>query len=559
MAVTTSPSRPSRRAAGGWVWLAASGLVAMLVLLPVAALVAVAAGGSDSWAPLVGSVLPSALPTTALLLAGVAIVTIAIGTGTAWLTAAHEFPGRRILDWALLLPLAVPTYVVAFAYLDLLHPIGPVQTAIRAVFGIHSPRDFRLPDIRSLPGAILLFGFVLYPYVYLSVRALFLMQAATWLEAAQTLGAGRGRLFRRIALPLARPAIAAGAALALMEALNDVGASEFLGIRTLTVSIFATWVNRSDVAGAAGMALALLALVLALVAAERWARRDRRFAVAGGRSNPPARRSLTGAAGMAATAICALPVLVGFALPFVHLLVAAADRVGFAGIPAEIVGETANTVALSGAGTALALAAGLVVAAASRFDGGRLAAFFARAAGIGYALPGTVLALGVLIPAAALDNALDHAARAVSGASAGLLLIGSGAALVYAYAVRFLTISAGGIEAGYARLPRALDQSARTLGHGPASILRRIHWPLLRPAIGAAAILVFIDCMKELPATLLLRPLDFETLSTHLYGEAARGTHESGAVAALLIVLAGLVPVILLARLGRSPLAVRAP
>jgi iron(III) transport system permease protein len=536
-------------------WLVGSGIIAVFVLLPVAALAIIAAGGSATlWLHIVANVLPSALPTTIVLLVGVAVIVITVGTGSAWLVTAYDFPGRRILDWALLLPLAVPTYVVAFAYLDLLHPIGPIQGAIRAILGIDSPRDFRLPDIRSMTGAILLFGLVLYPYVYLATRALFLMQAAGCIEAARTLGAGRSRVFFRIALPLARPAIAVGTALALMETLNDVGASQFLGIRTLTISVYSTWVNQADVAGAAGLALFMLAVVVALVGIERWARRRQRYAAATQRNNPPEPRTLSGARAIAAIMLGGFPVLFGFLLPVGYLAFAAAARVGFAGFSGDLIRETVNTLTVSGIATIVAVAAGLVVAYAARINDGRTSAGLARAASVGYALPGTVLALGVLIPAATLDNAINATAHEVLGVSTGLLLIGSGAALVYAYAVRFLAIPTGGIEAGLSRVPRSLDQSARTLGRTATGAFTAIHWPLLRPAVAAAAILVFVDCMKELPATLLLRPLNFETLATHLYGEAVRGTHESGVVAALLIVLAGLLPVIVLARFSGSAL-----
>jgi iron(III) transport system permease protein len=408
-----------------------------------------------------------------------------------------------------------------------------------------------------MTGAILLFGLVLYPYVYLAARALFLMQAAGCIEAARTLGASKARVFFRIALPLARPAIAVGTALALMETLNDVGASQFLGIRTLTISVYSTWVNRSDLAGAAGIALFMLAVVLALVGIERWARRRQRFAADTQRTSPPEPRLLRGGNALGALALGWLPVIFGFLLPVGYLAYAATVRIGFAGISADLIRETANTLLVSGTATAIAIVLGVVVAYAMRLDSGRMGSALARAAGVGYALPGTVLALGVLVPLAAMDNLVDGAARTALGVSTGLLISGTGAALIYAYVARFLAISEGGVEAGLARVPRSLDQSARTLGRGTGSVLRIVHLPLIRPAIGAAAILVFVDCMKELPATLLLRPLNFETLATHLYGEAVRGTHESGVIAALAIVLAGLIPVIVLARVSGSPVGRR--
>ncbi len=532
-----------------------SAATALLVIAPVVALAFIAAEGSgDVWRHLVLNALPTATANTALLLAGVGTIVIVVGAGAAWLVTAYEFPGRRVLDWALLLPLAVPTYIVAYAYLDLLHPIGPVQSAIRALFGITSPRDLRLPDIRSLGGAIILFGFVLYPYVYLSTRALFLMQAGGLVDAARTLGASRRAVFFRVALPLARPAIAIGTSLALMETLNDVGASEFLGVRTLTLSIYSTWINQSNLPGAAQLALVMLAVVVLLVVIERWARRSQRFAGRSQRTARAARRQLHGTRGWGALALGLVPILIGFGAPALHLLGQAIRRIDFAGLSDSILAETTNTVAVSAAATAIAVVLGLTVAYAARLNGGRLAPGLLRVASLGYALPGTVVAIGLLAPLAGLDNLVDGISRNLFGVSTGLLLSGSAAALIYAYVVRFLAISGGGAEAGLNKVSQTLDYSARTLGETASGTLRRVHLPLIRPALGAAAILVFVDCMKELPATLLLRPLNFETLATHLYGEAIRGTYEDGAVAALAIVLVGLLPVMLLARLSSPAL-----
>jgi len=541
----------SWRGSGDRLWIGLATLVAILVLAPVAALALIASDGAgDLWPHLVANVIPVAFRVTGLLLVGVGILVIFIGASTAWLVTAYDFPGRRVLDWALLLPLAVPTYIIAYAYLDILHPIGPLQTALRAILGLEHPGDLWFPDIRSLTGCILLFGLVLYPYVYLSTRALFLMQAAALVEAAETLGAKRRPVFFRIALPLARPAIALGASLALMEALNDIGASEFLGVRTLTVSIYATWINRTNLAGAAEIALIMLAIIVGLIVVERWARQRQRFAT-NARARMLTPRQLDGGAGWLALIIGALPVVFGFLVPASYLVSQAIKRVRFTGIAPAILTEIANTVTISAIATLVTLALGLSVAYAGRLNRGALGSVLVRTASLGYALPGTVLAIGLLSPLAGLDNFVDGISRAWFGVSTGLILSGTGAALVYAYASRFLAISVGGIEAGFAKIPYSLDRSARTLGHAASGILARIHVPLLRPALGAAALLVFVDCMKELPATLLLRPLGFETLATHLYADASRGTYEDGAVAALAIVLVGLLPVLLLSRLGR--------
>nr|WP_232443205.1 iron ABC transporter permease [Burkholderia ubonensis] len=532
----------------GGVWLAAALAIAAAVAAPLATLVGAAFDADLAhWRHLVEFVLPQALANTLLLLAGVGAIVTLVGTGCAWLVTAYDFPGRRVLTWALLLPLAVPTYIVAFAYLDLLHPIGPVQGAIRWLLGFDSPRQFRLPDLRSLPGAIFVLGFVLYPYVYLSTRAMFVTQSASLLEASRTLGAGRIATFWRVVVPLARPAIAVGVSLALLETLNDIGASEFLGVQTLTVSVYTTWITRSDLAGAAQIALAMLAIVVGMIVLERYGRRRQRYAH-GRRMRPLAPRRLSGPAAWGAAALGWLPVLLGFGAPAAYLAVETGKRLHLVGgVSAQLLTGLANTLTIALAATAATLACGLVVAWAARAQrdsaGTGPARVGARIASLGYAVPGTVLAIGLLLPLAAADRAIGAALG-----RDGLILMGSAAALVIAYTVRFLAISAGSIEAGLARIPPSLEQAARSLGETAGGTLRRVHLPLLRPALTTSALLVFVDAMKELPATLLLRPLNFDTLATWLYAEAARGTYEEGAVAALAIVLAGLVPVILLAR-----------
>jgi iron(III) transport system permease protein len=533
-------------------WLLASVAVTLLVLSPIAAILLSAWRESQGlWQHLITYVVPVAARDTLVLLAGVGVLATVVGTSTAWLVAAYDFPGRKVLDWALLLPLAVPTYIIAYAYLDILHPVGPLQTALRAVLGFESPREFRLPDVRSMAGCVLLLGFVLYPYVYLTTRAMFLMQAANLLDAARTLGATPRAVFTRVAIPLARPAVAVGVTLALLEALNDIGASEFLGVRTLTVSIYTTWATRSDVAGATQIALAMLALVLALVIVERWARRQQRYANDAQHPRPLVPQRLRGWRAITALAVGLVPVAIGFIIPATYLVEATLERIQFAGFSQAIVTEIVNTISISLVATVVTIALGIVVAYAGRLAHGGLANGLARASSLGYAVPGTVLAIGVLPVATSLDAALDGLATATWGVSTGLVMLGSGMALMYAYVVRFLALAVGGVESGLSRVSTSLDDAARTLGRTSGARLWHLHVPLMRPALAAAAMLVFVDCMKELPATLLLRPLGFETLATHLYGEAVRGTYEDAAIVALLIVAAGLVPVALLARIGR--------
>ncbi len=535
-------------------WLLLSALVAALVAAPVIALAIIAAQGSgDLWPHILHNVFPFALRDTMLLLTGVGIITITIGAGLAWLLTAYEFPARRVFEWALLLPLAVPTYIVAYVYLDLLHPTGPVQGTLRAILGITNPRDLWFPEVRSMAGCIFLLSFVLYPYVYLSTRAMFLMQAGSILEVARTLGASRRRVFFSVALPLARPAIAVGASLALMEALNDIGASEFLGIQTMSVSIYATWVNRTNLPGAAQIALAMLALVVSLILLERWARRRQRYVSMAQRARRATPLKLTGMRAALAILIASVPVTFGFLMPAAYLVVEAWKRIHQAGISAEVWHAIFNTMSMAVAATLVAVVIGFFVAYTARLLRSQSSDALLRISSLGYAVPGTVLAIGLLTPLAAFDNALADVIETLFNVSPGLIVTGTGAALIYAYVVRFLAISAGGVESGLAKLPVSLDYASRTLGETAGGTIRRVHLPLLRPAIGAAALLIFVDCMKELPATLLLRPLNFETLATQLYGEAARGVYEDGSVAALAIVLFGLVPVIVLARLSRRP------
>ena len=426
---TDAPLAPARRVwrlprLRGGMWLVAALAIATAVAAPLAALVGAALDTDFAhWRHLAEFVLPQALANTLLLLGGVGAVVMLVGTGCAWLVTAYEFPGRRMLTWALLLPLAVPTYIVAFAYLDLLHPIGPVQGAIRWLLGFDSPRQFRLPDLRSLPGAIFVLGFVLYPYVYLSTREMFVTQSASLLEAARTLGAGRIATFWRVVVPLARPAIAVGVSLALLETMNDIGASEFLGVQTLTVSVYTTWITRSDLAGAAQIALAMLAIVVGMILLERYGRRRQRYAH-GRRMRPLSPRRLTGAAAWGAATLGWLPVLLGFGAPAAYLAVETGKRLHLVGgVSAQLLTGLVNTLTVASAATAATLACGLVVAWAARVqrDGagvhpGRVCA---RIASLGYAVPGTVLAIGLLIPLTAADRLLG----AVFGHD-GLILMG---------------------------------------------------------------------------------------------------------------------------------------
>ncbi|CTQ52543.1 Sulfate transport system permease protein CysT [Roseibium album] len=534
-------------------WQFAALLIATLVLLPVAAIAWLAfEPTADVWGHLFLTVLPGSLQTTLLLMLGVGLSTGITGVVTAWLVTMCNFPGRRILDWALLVPLAVPTYIVAFAYVEVLDYTGPVQSFIRAIFGFQTSRDYWFPEIRSLGGAIFVMGAVLYPYVYLTTRASFLIQSASTLDVSRTLGASPYGLFFRIALPLARPATAIGISLALMECLNDIGAVTFFGVKTLTFSVYDIWLNRSSLGGAAQLALAMLVVVLVLLWLERFGRRKQRFDSGGGsKHRPPTRFDLKGVPAGFALLLCCLPIFVGFVVPGLLLADRASRRLDDI-FTTGFVETVWNSFSLAAAAALLTVIISVSLAYALRLNNSGPLKAAVRLASIGYAIPGTVLAIGILIPMARFDNYLDAHMEAWFGINTGLLLLGSGTGLVYAYVVRFLAVSYGQVEGGFGKISPHLDMAARTLGRNSGQTLTQVHLPILKPVLLSAALLSFVDCMKELPATILLRPFNFDTLATTVFEAASREAFEEAALPSLAIVLVGLIPVIYLARSSAS-------
>ncbi|MFZ0848394.1 MAG: iron ABC transporter permease [Hyphomicrobiaceae bacterium] len=528
----------------GWTIFAA--VLAGIVLLPIGTIIVLSLSSQQNiWPHLLHTVLPRAMADTSTLMAGVGALSLVLGTGAAWLVTMYRFPGRALLDRLLVLPLAMPTYIVAYCYVELLDYAGPVQQLLRALFGWHSARDYWFPEIRTLGGCVLVLSAVLYPYVYLSARASFAQQSVCVLEVARTLGQTPLGAFRRVAVPLARPALAAGVALVLMECLNDLGAAQYLGVQTLTVSIYTTWLQRSSLAGAAQIALVALLLVGALLLGERAARGGARVHHTTGRYRSIPFSDLKGWRAFLVSAACSVPVIAGFILPLSVLLAQASTYLSEA-LMIDFWRAVRNSVSVAGAAAITTVAVGLALVYARRLTANALVRFVVPIASLGYALPGTVLALGLLLPLAALDNAADALLRSSFGLSSGLLLSGSLFVIVLAYTVRFLAISLGSLEAGFEKLSPNLDAVARTLGETAFSSLLRVHVPLLVPALGAAALLVFVDGMKELPATLLLRPFNFETLATLAYSYAALEQFERASLGALTIVLIGLVPVLLL-------------
>ncbi len=529
--------------------------VSAVIAMPILAIIWIAFSGDNAaWPHILQNVVPRASLRTFILLISTASLTLVTGVITAWLSAACDFPFRRVLTVALVLPLAMPTYLAAYAFGEFFDYTGPVQTAVRAVFGFHTSRDYWFPDIRSTGGAVFVIGSVLYPYVYLTTRSMFLMQGRAAADVARTLGAGPLRTFIRVQLPMARPAIIVGLMLVMMETLNDIGAVEYLGVKTLTFSIYDTWLNRGDLPGAAQIAMVMLIIVILLISGERRARRQQRYVgtKTTAAQHDAVRLQLTGIRMIGAVALCSLPMIAGFAIPAGVMAGYALKRLDqFVSLRLLDALVTSIVVALATAIIAAIAAFLLVYARRTRESStlrlaGRLATF-------GYGVPGTVLAIGVLIPLAGFDNFLSSALKQWFGASPGLILSGTGFAIVYACSARFLTMAEGNIEAGFHKLSPNLDMAARTLGRTQAQALRQVLIPMMRPATLTAGLLVFIETMKELSATILLRPFNFNTLATLVYEDASRSRVADASVASIIIILVGLVPVIAVSRsLDRS-------
>lgn len=554
MTTLDGPARPQlapaprvRRERHGVVFFIALAVCAM-VLLPVGTLAGIALSGTgEAWPHLASTVLPRATLTTLHLLALVSVLTAVTGVACAWLVVAYEFPLRKTLAWALVLPLAVPPYLAAYAFAEFFLFTGPVQTLWRSLFGFQGARDYWFPDLRSTGGAALVMSCVLYPYVYLTARVVFIMQGRNIADVARTLGAKPSTVFRRILLPVSRPAIVAGVALVLMETLNDFGASEYLGVRTLTLSVFTTWLNRGSLEGAAQIAMLMLVLVFALLMAEQWARRRQRFHSARAthmKARPP-RVHLKGWKGPAATLAVATPMLLGFGIPIYVFGTYALRRTHQFFDPA-LARAFVNSLTTALAAAVLAVVIALLLINAARVARSRTVTLATRFAMIGYALPGTIMALGLLFSLARFDNWLDAQMREWFDVSTGLLLTGSATAIVLACSIRFLALAEGAIRSGLEKLPPNIDEAARSLGRSSLQSAASVTIPLLWPAIFTAGVLVFVDTIKELSATILLRPFGFNTLATFIYENASRGMAQDGAVAALLVIVTALVPVVLL-------------
>ncbi len=533
-------------------WTVGAVLLACVVLAPVVSVLWIAATPTENiWPHLMATVLPRYIGNTLVLMLGVAVVTAVVGTGAAWLVTMYRFPGRGWLDMALLFPMAIPAYVGAYALVDFLDYAGPLQGGLRAAFGWETARDYWFPEVRARGPAVIVLAGALYPYVYLLARAAFRETSAEAYETARALGCGPWAMFWRVGLPMARPAIATGVALTMMETVADYGTVQYFGVQTLTTGIFSTWLNGGNAGGAAQIAGVVLFLIFVLVALERLSRRRARFHRTSRAARPVAPQHLHGLAARLASLACFVPFAVGFVLPvavMAKLSMANLDVWADPGLGAALI----NTLIVGGVAAMLTVGAALFVVYGFRLVGRGVARWVLPMTTLGYAAPGAVLALGLLIPLAAVDHWLADGIEGLTGIDPGLMLTGTSAAIVLAYVVRFFGVAQGAVDAAFGRVSPNLSMAARSLGRSAGGALRSVYLPMMRGSVATALLIVFVDCVKELPATLLLRPFSFNTLSTRVFELASLERLGEAAPAALLVMGVGLVAVFAMARANRA-------
>ena len=539
-------------------------VIAVLLSLPIwVVLSSVFVDARSIWQHLADTVLGTYVGNSLELMLGVGVGTTAIGVSTAWVVTLCSFPGRRLFESLLLLPLAAPAYILAYTYTNLLDYSGPIQTFLRKGFGWQSAQDYWFPNVRSIGGAIVMLTLVLYPYVYLLARSAFLTQSSRLLEASQNLGCSPWQSFWRVALPLARPAVVAGLSLALMETLNDFGTVEFFSVPTFTTGIYRTWFGMGERLAASQLAVLLLLFIFGLIALERVSRQQQRYYQNAGQGRSMSRYVLGGVRSISAIVVCSVPIVLGFLLPVGMLLqlmgidsnATAGDSRGDSDFPTAsgAIVSTPNdrfwefayhSFLLAALTAAIAILVSIILAYAQRLRPANR--WVTQLATLGYAVPGAVIAVGVLVPLGQFDNAVDAWSRSTFGVSTGLLLSGTIAALVFAYLVRFLAVGFGAVESSLDRITPSLDDAAQSLGCGTARTLQKIHLPLMRSGLVTGLILVFVDVMKELPTTLIVRPFNFDTLAIRVYNLASDERLAEAAAPALAIIGVGLLPVVLL-------------
>ena len=532
-------------------WAVCAGMIAGLVIMPILAVIWLAFFPTENiWPHLMATSLPRYLSNSLIIMIAVALCASLIGTFCAWMVVTKEFPMRRVLEWALLFPLAIPAYIGAYAFVDFWEYAGPAQTLLRDWFGWTTSRDYYFPAVRSRSAAIFVISLSLYPYVYLLARAAFREQSSRTIEVARALGAGPVRAFWGVALPLARPAIAIGTALVMMEALNDFGAVEFFAVQTLTTGIFTVWLEGSNVGGAAQIAVVIFVVVMILVMLERYSRRKMRVHQRHNQSTPPVRDTLPLGRGILVSVLCSLPVLFGFIMPLTIMFEHALNVTGLWTEPVFLRAVwTSIWVGLVAA--FVTVGAAIVLVFAIRSSRSDVPKFLAPVATIGYAAPGAVLAVGILIPLAFFDRHLADLVEVLTGADIGLLLTGTATAVIFALSVRFFALAFGSVDSAMGRFSPNIGDVAQSLGLRPVQVLSRVHVPMIWTSLLIAVLMVFVDSIKELPATLLLRPFGFETLATQIYNAASLEDIQGASGASLVVILVGMIAVGVIARASR--------
>lgn len=529
-------------------WSIGAAVIAILVILPVASVVWIAVNPEQNiWPHLISTTLPRYLKNTAIVAVSVGALAAVVGTLTAWMVTMYRFPGSRMMQWLLLLPLAIPAYVGAYALVDFLEYAGPVQSTLRQTFGWQSSRDYWFPEIRSLGAAILVLAAALFPYVFLLAKSAFREQSGDSYDVARALGAGPVARFWRVGLPLARPAIAAGVAIVMMETVSDFGVVSYFAVQTLTTGIFTTWLDGGNASGAAQIASIVLLVAFVLLSLEKRSRGQLRYFRLSRQQRPVVARQLTGWQAWLAAVLCFLPFAFGFILPVAVILGHAVNNI-HGWVDPELLRALWNTLIVAGSAAVATVIAAVFMVYGVRMTGRRLPALLLPITAIGYAAPGAVLGIGLLYPMSAADHMIADAVEAISGRDIGLLMTGSAVAIIYAYVVRFFAIAQGAVDSAFGRVSPSLPMAARSLGQTAGGALRRVYVPLIRGSLGTALLLVFVDCVKELPATLLLRPFNFNTLSTRVYEKASLENIADAAPAALLVMGVGLAAVLLMAR-----------
>jgi len=500
----------------------------------------------EVWEHLYATVLTDYIVNSFLLMFGVGVMTAFLGIAPAWLITMYKFPGCRFLDWALLLPMAIPAYIIAYTYTGMLDVSGPVQTWIREVTGWQYGQ-YWFPEVRSLGGAITMLSFVLYPYVYLLARAAFIEQSICVLEVARTLGCGPFKSFFKVALPLARPAIIVGLSLVLMETLADYGTVQYFGIAAFTTGIFRTWFGLGSSVAAAQLSALLLLFIFVLIGLEYWSRKQQRYHHTSTRYSSLTQPILKGNKKRIAVFVCVSPVLLGFVLPVVFLMLWAFKTYSYV-VDQSFFILMWHSIILAACAAVLAMSLALFMSYSKRRYASNITRFAVNFSGMGYAIPGTVIAVGVMLPFAWLDNRIDTFFQSYFDVSTGLLLSGTLVALMFAYMVRFLAVSLKTVDAGLNKIHPSIDEVGRSVGMKTFTLIRKVHIPMMRGSILAAALLVFVDVLKELPATLILRPFNFNTLAVRTYELANEERLADASCSALAILLVGIVPVIYLSR-----------